>query len=216
MKKIIVLATMTIAISAIFCACNGSTSANTDQDSKETADVEAIVDEDLNELMGEISADVEAKDASALQSSIEAFKARIQALINAGNGEVAQKYLQSLQEFIETNKEEVTAISATVAESADASIADLVQKVAALPLDVAEGATKAAEGVANAAADKANEAVEATKAAAEAAKTDAENKANEAINAEKQKANEAIDAQKQKANDAVNKAAEDVKKSLGL
>ena len=160
MKKIIVLATMTIAISAIFCACNGSTSANTDQDSKETADVEAIVDEDLNELMGEISADVEAKDASALQSSIEAFKARIQALINAGNGEVAQKYLQSLQEFLETNKEEVTAISATVAESADASIADLVQKVAALPLDVAEGATKAAEGVANAAANKANEAVQ--------------------------------------------------------
>ena len=205
MKKIIVLVAVTFAISATFCACNGSTSANTDQDSTATEDIEAIVDEDLNELMEEITADVEAKDAPALQSSIEAFKARIQALINAGNVEVAQKYLQSIQEFLLTNKEEVTAISSTVAESADASIADLVQKVAALPLDVAEGATEAAEGVANAAVDKANETVEATKAAADAAQTEAKNKANEAIDAQKQKANEAID-----------KAADDVKKSLGL
>ncbi len=204
MKKIIVMVAVAIAFTATFCACNGSTSANTDQDSTST-DVEAIVDEDLNELIEEITADVEAKDAPALQSSIEAFKARIQALINAGNVEVAQKYLQSLQDFLETNKEEVTAISSTVAESTELTIADLVQKAANLPLDVAESATDAAEGVVDAAAD-----------ATEAAKKEAENKANEAVEAQKQKANEAIEAQKQKANEAIDKAADDVKKSLGL
>ena len=208
MKKLSVI--VSVALATTFCACtNSSTSANSDQDTMTTAEVDAIVDEDLSELLDEIAGDVEAQDADALQSSIEAFKARIQALINAGNDAVAQKYLESLQGFLTTNKEQVAAISTTVAESAETTVENLVQKMANLPLDVAKTAQDAAEDVANAAVNKANETVN-------AAKTEAETKAKEAVEAQKQKANDAIDAQQQKANDAINKAADDVKKQLGL
>lgn len=207
MKKILVI--VYVALAATFCACtNSNTSANSDQDTT-AVDVNAIVDQDLAELIEEISADVEAQDADALQSSIEAFKARIQALINAGNGAVAEKYLLALKDYLETNKTEVEAISATVTESAETSIASLVEKLANLPVDVAQTANEAAENVVNATIDKAQ-------VKADAVKSDIENKTNEAIDAQKQKANDAIDAQQQKANDAINKAADDVKKQLGL
>ena len=159
MKKILVI--VTVALATTFCACtNSSTSTNSNEDTLTAEAADAIVDEDLSQLLDEIAGDVEAQDADALQSSVEAFKARIQALINAGNVSVAQKYLESLKGYLVTNKEQVEAISATVAESAETTVESLVQKVANLPSDVAKTAQDAAEDIANAAVNKANETVE--------------------------------------------------------
>jgi len=205
MKKIY-LAVMATAV-FMLSACNGTSTSN--QSDVDSTAVEEIVDNDLQDLLGEISANVEAGDVDALSSSIEAFNARIQALINAGNGATVKKYLDAFTSYVETNKEEISNISADVAEKAQTTVSDLATKAANLPTEIAEEAQEAAEGIVD-------EAVETVTQAADDAKAAAEEKANEAVEEAKQKTNEAIDAQQQKANDAINKAADDVKGKLGL
>lgn len=206
MKKTLVMVMAAAAISFTSCV-NGNKATATDE--TDSIKVNAVIDNDLEDLLSEISGGVEALDGDALESSIEAFKARIQALINAGNGEVAQKYIDAFKQYVETNKEQITAISTEATEEAETTLADLVQKAANLPKEVVGTAKTAAEGIANDAVDKVNEEVE-------KAKTEAADKANEAVDKTKGKANDAIDEQQKKANDAVNKAADDVRNKLGL
>ena len=67
MKKILVI--VTVALATIFCACtNSSTSTNSNEDTLTAEAADAIVDEDLSQLLDEIAGDVEAQDADALQS----------------------------------------------------------------------------------------------------------------------------------------------------
>ncbi len=207
-------------------SCNGGNSSTSENDSTSVEAVEgaevkvAAVNQDLEDIQGEIEEGIATGQGDAVLSSIEAYKAKIAALIKAGDVATAQKYIDKLKEYVENNEETINSVSADVTKSAATTLADLANQIAAVPSQVKNAAENAAEGVVNDAKEavksKVDETVENGKQAVNDAVENQKKKVNDAVNEQKQKASDAVNAQQQKANDAINKAANDVKSKLGL
>ncbi len=183
-------------------SCSGGNSSSSDADSV-TVEAEEVpeaakVNQDLEDIEGEIEEGVASGQADAVLSSIAAYKAKIQALIKAGDAATAQKYIDKLNDFVKENQETINSLGSGVSESATKTVTELVEQVTAIPSNVSQTAKEVGEEV-----------VSETKEAAT-------QKVNEVVEEGKTKTQEAVDAQKKKASDAIDKAASDVKGKLGL
>lgn len=97
MKKILVMALAVVAIS--FASCGNKAQQKTEEvvDSTEAVveDVNAAAEEAISALSEQIE-----KDAGALQTALEAIKAKVASFI-AANPELAKEYLGKVQGFLE-------------------------------------------------------------------------------------------------------------------
>ena len=210
MKKLFVMVCAVAAMALTSCN-SGQTNAGADADStnvEATEDIESAVKE---EIAG-IAESVEAGDQEAIQTKIEAIKAKVQSLIDEGKLEEAQKYAEKFKVFLEENQEKIAAVSPALGELAStvSSNATGIVSAAAAALDAT------ANGAKDAATDIANEAVDAANAKVDEAKEAVNNKVEETKAAANAKAQEAVDGAKQKANEAIDKAANDLKSKIGL
>ena len=210
MKKVFVL--VAVACAVTLASCNGAGSAKGEKDSVAVESVEtaeAQVNQELEDIMGEIEEGVATGQADAVISSIKVYKEKIAVLIKTGDTATAQKYIDKLNAYVENNKETINSVGTAVSEAAGTTVTDLANQIAAVPSQVKNTAEEAAEGVVN-------DAKEAVKTKVDETVEGAKQKAGDAVNEQRKKASDAVSEQQKKANDAVNKAASDVKSTLGL
>lgn len=205
MKKVFMMALAAAAIT--FSSCGNKTTVPNESevvDSTEVALDEANTAAD--EVIAQLTQNIEAKDASALQNALEAVKAKVSEFL-ANNPEVAKEYLAKVQNFLKENTDKIKAVVGD-----NAAVASLVDGIANIPsesVDALTGAGDALKALGIDLTEKAGDAVEGVKDAAEST-------VEEAKDAVKDKANEVVNDAKEKASDAVDKAAADAKKKLGL
>lgn len=211
MKKILVMALAVVAIS--FASCGNKAQ----QKVEEVADSTEAVVEDVNaaaeEAISALSEQIEKKDAGALQTALEAIKAKVASFI-AANPELAKEYLGKVQGFLKENADKIKAVVGD-----NAAINSLVAGITALPtesVDALMGAGDALKALGIDATAKAADAVEGAKDAVEGAADAAADAVKDAKDAAVDKANEAVDNAKEKAGEAIDNAAADAKKKLGL
>ena len=198
MKKILFVVA---AAAFTFASCGNKTNAP-----EAVVDSTEVVAEEANAAADEAIANLtqllDGQDANALQTAIDAIKAKAAELV-AINPDIAKEYVAKVQNFLKDNAEKAlvgdnaavnAAVSALTAVSAD---------------DVVSGFLSTVGGAANNAVEGAKDAVEGAKDAAAQAVEDAKNAAAD-------KANEAVEGAKEKAAAAVDDAAAAAKKKLGL
>lgn len=188
MKKFFLMAMAGLALTIASCT------------SEKKAQVEETEQTELATATDAIAAALEAGDASALQSALEAAKEKAAELV-ASNPEVAQEYLNKVQEFLKEQADKVTAlvgdneaVKAVVSAVTEAPVNQVMDGLKSLVDNANEAAEQKVEDVKNAA----TQAVEDAKAAAE------------------DKVNEEVQNAKDKANDAINKGVDAAKEKLGL
>ena len=188
MKKFFLMAMAGLALTIASCT------------SEKKAQVEETEQTELATATDAIAAAIEAGDASALQSALEAAKEKAAELV-ASNPEVAQEYLNKVQEFLKEQADKVTAlvgdneaVKAVVSAVTEAPVNQVMDGLKSLVDNANEAAEQKVEDVKNAA----TQAVEDAKAAAE------------------DKVNEEVQNAKDKANDAINKGVDAAKEKLGL
>lgn len=215
MKKILVLALAMVAIS--FASCGNKAQKNAEEIIDSTEAVVEDVNAAADEAIAALSEQIEKNDASALQTALEAIKAKVASFI-AANPELAKEYLGKVQGFLKENADKIKAVIGD-----NAAISSLVDGISNLPsesVDALMGAGDALKALgidATAkAADAVEGAVEGAKDAVEGAKDAAVDAMKDAKDAAVNKANEAVEGAKEKAGEAIDKAASDAKKKLGL
>ncbi len=205
MKKVFMMALAAAAITLSSCG-NKTNVPNESEivDSTEVALNEA--NQAADDAIAQLTQNLEAKDASALQNALEAVKAKVSEFL-ANNPEIAKEYLAKVQNFLKENTDKIKAVVGD-----NAAVASLVDGIANIPSESVEALTGAGDALKALGIDlteKAGDAVEGAKDAVEDAAADAK----EAV---ENKANEVVNDAKEKASDAVDKAAADAKKKLGL
>ena len=205
MKKVFMMALAAAAITLSSCG-NKTNVPNESEivDSTEVALNEANTAAD--EVIAQLTQNIEAKDASALQNALEAVKAKVSEFL-ASNPEIAKEYLAKVQNFLKENTDKIKAVVGD-----NAAVASLVDGIANIPsesVDALTGAGDALKALGIDLTQQAGDAVEGAKDAVEGAAADAKESAEK-------KADELTDEVKKNVGDAVDKAAADAKKKLGL
>lgn len=199
---------MALAAAAItLSSCGNKTNVPNESeivDSTEVALNEANTAAD--EVIAQLTQNIEAKDASALQNALEAVKAKVSEFL-AKNPEIAKEYLAKVQNFLKENTDKIKAVVGD-----NAAVASLVDGIANIPsesVDALTGAGDALKALGIDLTQQAGDAVEGAKDAVEGAAADAKESAEK-------KADELTDEVKKNIGDAVDKASADAKKKLGL
>lgn len=205
MKKVFMMALAAAAITLSSCG-NKTNVPNESEivDSTEVALNEANTAAD--EVIAQLTQNIEAKDASALQNALEAVKAKVSEFLTK-NPEIAKEYLAKVQNFLKENTDKIKAVVGD-----NAAVASLVDGIANIPsesVDALTGAGDALKALGIDLTQQAGDAVEGAKDAVEGAATDAKESAEK-------KADELTDEVKKNIGDAVDKASADAKKKLGL
>ncbi|MBO6287504.1 MAG: hypothetical protein J6M94_02810 [Prevotella sp.] len=205
MKKVFMMALAAAAITLSSCG-NKTNVPNESEivDSTEVALNEANTAAD--EVIAQLTQNIEAKDASALQNALEAVKAKVSEFL-AKNPEIAKEYLAKVQNFLKENTDKIKAVVGD-----NAAVASLVDGIANIPsesVDALTGAGDALKALGIDLTQQAGDAVEGAKDAVEGAAADAKESAEK-------KADELTDEVKKNIGDAVDKASADAKKKLGL
>lgn len=210
MKKFFIIAMAVFALT--IASCTNGQKANSDE-------TEQTV---LATATDAIAAAIEAGDASAIQTAVEAVKAKAAELL-ADNPEVAKEYLTKVQQFLKENAEKVTAIvgeneavKAVVGAVTDAPVEQVIDGLAAFVGQAETAAQETADGV-KAAGEQLTEDV---KAAGQQLRDEAQAAAQKAVDdaqaAAAAKAEEEVQNAKDKTNDAIDKGVDAAKKKLGL
>lgn len=199
---------MALAAAAItLSSCGNKTNVPNESeivDSTEVALNEANTAAD--EVIAQLTQNIEAKDASALQNALEAVKAKVSEFLTK-NPEIAKEYLAKVQNFLKENTDKIKAVVGD-----NAAVASLVDGIANIPsesVDALTGAGDALKALGIDLTQQAGDAVEGAKDAVEGAAADAKESAEK-------KADELTDDVKKNIGDAVDKASADAKKKLGL
>ncbi|MBQ1773121.1 MAG: hypothetical protein IIZ97_02585 [Prevotella sp.] len=205
MKKVFMMALAAAAITLSSCG-NKTNVPNESEivDSTEVALNEANTAAD--EVIAQLTQNIEAKDASALQNALEAVKAKVSEFLTK-NPEIAKEYLAKVQNFLKENTDKIKAVVGD-----NAAVASLVDGIANIPsesVDALTGAGDALKALGIDLTQQAGDAVEGAKDAVEGAAADAKESAEK-------KADELTDEVKKNIGDAVDKASADAKKKLGL
>lgn len=205
MKKVFMMALAAAAITLSSCG-NKTNVPNESEivDSTEVALNEANTAAD--EVIAQLTQNIEAKDASALQNALEAVKAKVSEFLTK-NPEIAKEYLAKVQNFLKENTDKIKAVVGD-----NAAVASLVDGIANIPsesVDALTGAGDALKALGIDLTQQAGDAVEGAKDAVEGAAADAKESAEK-------KADELTDDVKKNIGDAVDKASADAKKKLGL
>ena len=205
MKKVFMMALAAAAITLSSCG-NKTNVPNESEivDSTEVALNEANTAAD--EVIAQLTQNIEAKDASALQNALEAVKAKVSEFLTK-NPEIAKEYLAKVQNFLKENTDKIKAVVGD-----NAAVASLVDGIANIPsesVDALTGAGDALKALGIDLTQQAGDAVEGAKDAVEGAAADAKESAEK-------KADELTDEVKKNIGDAVDKASADAQKKLGL
>jgi hypothetical protein len=211
MKKLFVFAFAAIAIS--FASCVNNKPAQAPEEVIDSVEAEIDAQAEAEASINALKENMEAKDASAFQTALEAIKAKVASFI-AANPELAKEYLGKVQGFLKENADKIKAVVGD-----NAAINSLVAGITALPtesVDALMGAGDALKALGIDATAKAADAVEGAKDAVEGAADAAADAVKDAKDAAVDKANEAVDNAKEKAGEAIDNAAADAKKKLGL
>ena len=211
MKKFFMMAMAVVAMT--FASCGNKT----EKPVEEVIDSVAVLTEEANaaaeDAISQLSATLESKDASALQTALEAIKAKVAEFIAINPG-VAKEYISKVQNFLKENAEAVKAVVGT-----NATISGLVDGIAALPTESVEALTGATDALkalgidaSNFVKDAASDAVDAAADAVEGAK----DAAADAVEGAKDAASNAVEGAKDAAGKAVDNAADATKKALGI
>lgn len=205
MKKVFMMALAAAAITLSSCG-NKTNVPNESEivDSTEVALNEANTAAD--EVIAQLTQNIDAKDASALQNALEAVKAKVSEFLTK-NPEIAKEYLAKVQNFLKENTDKIKAVVGD-----NAAVASLVDGIANIPsesVDALTGAGDALKALGIDLTQQAGDAVEGAKDAVEGAAADAKE-------ATEKKADELTDEVKKNIGDAVDKASADAKKKLGL
>lgn len=211
MKKFFMMAMAVVAMT--FASCGNKT----EKPVEEVIDSVAVLTEEANaaaeDAISQLSATLESKDASALQTALEAIKAKVAEFIAINPG-IAKEYISKVQNFLKENAEAVKAVVGT-----NATISGLVDGIAALPTESVEALTGATDALkalgidaSNFVKDAASDAVDAAADAVEGAK----DAAADAVEGAKDAASNAVEGAKDAAGKAVDNAADATKKALGI
>ena len=211
MKKFFMMAMAVVAMT--FASCGNKT----EKPVEEVIDSVAVLTEEANaaaeDAISQLSATLENKDASALQTALEAIKAKVAEFIAINPG-IAKEYISKVQNFLKENAEAVKAVVGT-----NATISGLVDGIAALPTESVEALTGATDALkalgidaSNFVKDAASDAVDAAADAVEGAK----DAAADAVEGAKDAASNAVEGAKDAAGKAVDNAADATKKALGI
>lgn len=211
MKKFFMMAMAVVAMT--FASCGNKT----EKPVEEVIDSVAVLTEEANaaaeDAISQLSATLESKDASALQTALEAIKAKVAEFIAINPG-IAKEYISKVQNFLKENAEAVKAVVGT-----NATISGLVDGIAALPTESVEALTGATDALkalgidaSNFVKDAASDAVDAAADAVEGAK----GAAADAVEGAKDAASNAVEGAKDAAGKAVDNAADATKKALGI
>ena len=205
---------MAMAVVAMtFASCGNKT----EKPVEEVIDSVAVLTEEANaaaeDAISQLSATLESKDASALQTALEAIKAKVAEFIAINPG-IAKEYISKVQNFLKENADAVKAVVGT-----NATISGLVDGIAALPTESVEALTGATDALkalgidaSNFVKDAASDAVDAAADAVEGAK----DAAADAVEGAKDAASNAVEGAKDAAGKAVDNAADATKKALGI
>lgn len=211
MKKFFMMAMAVVAMT--FASCGNKT----EKPVEEVIDSVAVLTEEANaaaeDAISQLSATLEQKDASALQTALEAIKAKVAEFIAINPG-IAKEYISKVQNFLKENADAVKAVVGT-----NATISGLVDGIAALPTESVEALTGATDALkalgidaSNFVKDAASDAVDAAADAVEGAK----DAAADAVEGAKDAASNAVEGAKDAAGKAVDNAADATKKALGI
>ena len=211
MKKFFMMAMAVVAMT--FASCGNKT----EKPVEEVIDSVAVLTEEANaaaeDAISQLSATLEKQDASALQTALEAIKAKVAEFIAINPG-IAKEYISKVQNFLKENAEAVKAVVGT-----NATISGLVDGIAALPTESVEALTGATDALkalgidaSNFVKDAASDAVDAAAGAVEGAK----DAAADAVEGAKDAASNAVEGAKDAAGKAVDNAADATKKALGI
>ena len=211
MKKFFMMAMAVVAMT--FASCGNKT----EKPVEEVIDSVAVLTEEANaaaeDAISQLSATLENKDASALQTALEAIKAKVAEFIAINPG-IAKEYISKVQNFLKENADAVKAVVGT-----NATISGLVDGIAALPTESVEALTGATDALkalgidaSNFVKDAASDAVDAAADAVEGAK----DAAADAVEGAKDAASNAVEGAKDAAGKAVDNAADATKKALGI
>ena len=211
MKKFFMMAMAVVAMT--FASCGNKT----EKPVEEVIDSVAVLTEEANaaaeDAISQLSTTLESKDASALQTALEAIKAKVAEFIAINPG-IAKEYISKVQNFLKENAEAVKAVVGT-----NATISGLVDGIAALPTESVEALTGATDALkalgidaSNFVKDAASDAVDAAADAVEGAK----DAAADAVEGAKDAASNAVEGAKDAAGKAVDNAADATKKALGI
>lgn len=211
MKKFFMMAMAVVAMT--FASCGNKT----EKPVEEVIDSVAVLTEEANaaaeDAISQLSTTLESKDASALQTALEAIKAKVAEFIAINPG-IAKEYISKVQNFLKENAEAVKAVVGT-----NATISGLVDGIAALPTESVEALTGATDALkalgidaSNFVKDAASDAVDAAAGAVEGAK----DAAADAVEGAKDAASNAVEGAKDAAGKAVDNAADATKKALGI
>ena len=205
MKKVFMMALAAAAITLSSCG-NKTNVPNESEivDSTEVALNEANTAAD--EVIAQLTQNIEAKDASALQNALEAVKAKVSEFLTK-NPEIAKEYLAKVQNFLKENTDKIKAVVGD--NAAVASLVDCIANIPSESVDALTGAGDALKALGIDLTQQAGDAVEGAKDAVEGAAADAKESAEK-------KADELTDEVKKNIGDAVDKASADAKKKLGL
>ena len=208
MKKILFTVMAVAAIGFTSCGNKAGQQAAEAEAVDSVAIVDSIASGVAQETITALSSNLEAGDASKLESTLKDIKSSVAVLIK-DNPKVAKEYIVKVQNFLKENADKVKTLvgdnAAVNAALAAVTNIDPANVVNGLLEQVGEAATDAKD----AAVDAANEKVDEAKQAAE-------DKANEVKDAVKQKIEDEKAAAKQKAGEAVDNAAAAAKSKLGL
>ena len=200
-------------VAMTFASCGNKT----EKPVEEVIDSVAVLTEEANaaaeDAISQLSATLESKDASALQTALEAIKAKVAEFIAINPG-IAKEYISKVQNFLKENADAVKAVVGT-----NATISGLVDGIAALPTESVEALTGATDALkalgidaSNFVKDAASDAVDAAADAVEGAK----GAAADAVEGAKDAASNAVEGAKDAAGKAVDNAADATKKALGI
>lgn len=244
MKKIVLAIAAVAAMTFASCGNKANQEAaatdSTATDSVAAVDTTALAPttkKSLNTLTGQLTQQLQAKDAKGVTTTLATLEATYKALVNAGQLDDAKTYGKAIQNFIAQNAETIKTVASgnttiaslvdgiknlpttaeTTAEQAKQAVTDdavslaapYIQKAAAASATAAaaKAALESAPTAAKATAAAAKAAVDAAPAAAKAA---VEGAANQAVNTAKTAAENKVNSE---VNKAQTKAAEKVEKA---
>lgn len=226
MKKVLFMALAAFALTVV--SCNGGKTEKADGADSTLNDTVAMVEEEANaaadEVISTLASNVEAKDAAALQATLEVVKTKVAEFI-ASNPELAKEYLTKVQTYLKDNAEQINSVV-----GGNTAVTTLVESLTNVPVETVEqltSATDALKALGISAQGDVDEAAATGAAAVEGAVNDAKGAVNDVKAAAQQgaqnvkdqvttKANDAVRDAKSQAGAAVDKAAADVKGKLGL
>lgn len=190
MKKIVIAV---MAIGALtFSSCNNSTKKS--DSNIDTTQVVGSATNSADDLLSQLQAQLNSKDANAIQTTLGMIQAKYAELLQSGKLEEAKAYLTTVQSFIKEHADQISS-----AAGGNTVVTSLVDKISNIPSSTEEAVKSAKDNL-----------KESASKASENAKESVEEKVEETKNAAKEKINNAADKVSKKTNEAASKAVKDL------